>query len=704
MDSSQPLAYFNFSSRVLTEYEALSLSMGLRHVFIPPDNSRDEFFHSSTNFVRSLALKWIHRYRRSQFEFLPSLYTKVGGDRPSTTPDLDAFLTRKMEDIRDAVILDANPTVFRKSFHQRNIEGLARDPNIIITSSDKNLGLCIFDTAHYNELVYNTLESKAYKKLSAEQFDILAANAVKFLDWFFKYYKDAFEGLNPQFWNYLQETFNFERQAPYFRILPKLHKMATVILNSRTLIPVRPIVASTNWITTNASKVLTEFLNPVMRKLPYILKDSRELVRNNDNVHVLPKHSLVFTIDIVNFYGNMLKDTVISQLRAYNIWASESNDLYGTDYILIPEWAIQLTHWILSNNVFTFEEACYLQVDGMAMGTNFAVVLANIFGFTLFEMDPLHSARLEALHMYGRYIDDIIGIWTLPEIDFVNFANFYNSRDNNIKVTWTISRRLPFLDLYITLTPLSTFQDLLTVKFSCYQKPLNKYSYLTDASQHPKSLKRGFIKGELIRYVRNSSRQEDFVNMSFLFRHRLSKRGYSRQFLNTIFPSVTYAERQSYLQVKAKDNEVVIPFIIRHSARLNRIKLGLILQKINTALPRFWMFAEPPRVILSRTSNKSIQSTTSRYRHNRLKFPAGRIDLKLATWIAPGSKLRAPKRSRAEAFVDEWMEEYAGLEIDLNNLELPPQRPIDAEWISQPKRRLSLDSQLANMYERKRRR
>lgn len=47
-------------------------------------------------------------------------------------------------------------------------------------------------------------------------------------------------------------------------------------------------------------------------------------------------------------------------------------------------------------------------------------------------------------------------------------------------------------------------------QFSTFQKPLNKYLYIPFESFHPSSNKKAFIKGELMRYARNSSSFNSF--------------------------------------------------------------------------------------------------------------------------------------------------------------------------------------------------
>ena len=90
-----------------------------------------------------------------------------------------------------------------------------------------------------------------------------------------------------------------------------------------------------------------------------------------------------------------------------------------------------------------------------------------------------------------------------------------------------------------------------------YQKPLNRYLYIPFNSYHPSHSKRSFIKAELIRYVRLSSKLSDFLKISSRFFNRLQNRGYPKWFLSGIFSEVQYSSRWSYLSErkdKSKEN------------------------------------------------------------------------------------------------------------------------------------------------------
>ncbi|EIM82606.1 uncharacterized protein STEHIDRAFT_64736 [Stereum hirsutum FP-91666 SS1] len=55
---------------------------------------------------------------------------------------------------------------------------------------------------------------------------------------------------------------------------------------------------------------------------------------------------------------------------------------------------------------------------------------------------------------------------------------------------------------------------------------MNSYLYIPWRSCHSVESKRAWVKGELIRYVRISSREEDFLKIRGLFIKRLRMRGY----------------------------------------------------------------------------------------------------------------------------------------------------------------------------------
>ena len=89
-------------------------------------------------------------------------------------------------------------------------------------------------------------------------------------------------------------------------------------------------------------------------------------------------------------------------------------------------FATSQTHFIFNCNF-------YNEIDGVAMGSPLAPVLANIsMGF--YESKWLNEYNLSKPKFYLRYVDDILAAFD-KEQDSLNFLNFLNKRHPNIKLT-----------------------------------------------------------------------------------------------------------------------------------------------------------------------------------------------------------------------------------------------------------------------------
>jgi hypothetical protein len=80
-----------------------------------------------------------------------------------------------------------------------------------------------------------------------------------------------------------------------------------------------------------------------------------------------------------------------------------------------------------------------------------------------------------------------------------------------------------------------------------HQKKMNLYLYIPFHSFHTPAAKRSFIQTELMRYIRNSSAEEDYNELKALFFRRLRDRGYPSSFLEPLFASIHYADRHYFL-------------------------------------------------------------------------------------------------------------------------------------------------------------
>ena len=181
------------------------------------------------------------------------------------------------------------------------------------------------------------------------------------------------------------------------------------------------------------------------------------------------------------------------------------------------------------------------------MGTPFAVTVANAFMFH-HEKDIVEYYA-QYLTLLKRFIDDIFAIWCGPKGTLFEFLNALNSKTDRIKLTYCISESsISFLDLFLYRDTSSN-----VLQFSTFLKPLNKYLYIPFESFHPSSNKKAFIKGELMRYARNSSSFNSFNETREKFWKRLRVRGYPFSFLLPLFREIRYSDRKKWLYKKPKN-------------------------------------------------------------------------------------------------------------------------------------------------------
>ena len=283
----------------------------------------------------------------------------------------------------------------------------------------------------------------------------------------------------------------------------------------------RPIAASHSYITRPISILMDELLKPKIR-MHTVLRDSGGLIQLLENMVSTQYRLLSFhvTADVVSLYPNV--DTK-KALIALNLLLREAR---------VPETPllIQLTRLVFDNNFLSSEfSPDIFQVFGIAMGTPFAVTVSNAFMFH-HEKDIVECYS-QYLTLYKRFIDDIFAIWCGPKGTLLEFLHALSSKTDRMKLTYCISEsNISFLDLLF-------YRDTSSngLQFSTFQKPLDKY---LNIPFDPSSNMKAFIKGELLRYARNSSSFNSFYETREKFWKRLRVRGYPFNILLPLFHEI----------------------------------------------------------------------------------------------------------------------------------------------------------------------
>ena len=314
-----------------------------------------------------------------------------------------------------------------------------------------------------------------------------------------------------------------------FYILLKLHKNPVVG---------RPIVSSIGTITFNASRYLDHILQPLMKSSFSFIRNSTDLVTRLEATP-FPTSATLCSADVVNLYPSI---DLHDGLRMLHIALHISP--FRIDNIPL---LMDLAQFILFNNYLSFDDQVYLQLQGTAMGTPFAVTFACIY-MSMLEIETLRLCRSTDTSSFippillCRFIDDIFSVFQDP-ISAALFFNTFNTLRPSIKLTFDItSPSHSFLDLTIFKGPRFHTSNLLDTKL--YQKQINKYQYISPNSFHPRHVFSNFIHAELRRYLLACTHPDDFIHLRSQFSSRLTARGYPPLFINSLFKSFTLTRNQ----------------------------------------------------------------------------------------------------------------------------------------------------------------
>jgi hypothetical protein len=212
--------------------------------------------------------------------------------------------------------------------------------------------------------------------------------------------------------------------------------------------------------------------------------------------------------------------------------------------------------FIFNHNFFYYADTLFRQTDGIAMGTNVAPIIANLY--LAIKFDSLIDT-IPSISKFGRFIDDCIMLVD-STIDFESkvlpqLKHFASP----INITFEKGiNSIDFLDLTI-------FRANDNIAFKIFQKPLNNYNYIPMMSHHPVSTLRGFITGELTRYKRYCTFQEDFQSIADLFFNRLLARGYPPRFVQRVYSDFAQSKIPTEEPTLNSSSKDIFSLVIRHS-------------------------------------------------------------------------------------------------------------------------------------------
>ena len=339
--------------------------------------------------------------------------------------------------------------------------------------------------------------------------------------------------------------------TPTFYMLPKIHKVN---------IPGRPIVAAIGGPTEKISKYVDHHLRPLVKRTTSYIKDTRDVIQKLIKIQSIPIESTLCTIDVSALYTNIPhSEGKEACRRALNKRVKKEPP---------TEFLIHLMDFILRYNAFEFNNRYYIQIQGTAMGTCMAPSYANIFMADLEER--FLKSQNKTPMVWWRFIDDIFMIWHHPADELEEFLTDLNKFHQTIKFTTERStERIPFLDLYINKvqTHLHT---------SSYHKPTDRPTYLHYRSNHPKIQKDSIPYAQMLRMVRNNTKEDDKIHFVKQMGLKFLERGYPRKLIQTAQEKALKFKQEDLLQETRIEKTKKPIYVSTYNPRVGNLKQTIL--------------------------------------------------------------------------------------------------------------------------------
>ena len=420
--------------------------------------------------------------------------------------NLDSHIL-KIEKELDILVYDLNTSKVKlhdnlSSNQRKALHDLKSNNNIVIKPADKGGSIVIMNKDNYMKETCTQLhDGRFYQKIDNDPTPTLT-NKLKLL----------INELQPNLQNDVLKLIPSHPRPATFHTILKVYKLPNLVVSTcpssnpdnfiieaqRLKInpPGRPIASGIGTLTEYMSAFVDRELQPLLANIPSYIKDTTDFLNKLSRFNNLSDNTILVTLDVTALYSNIPHN--------YGIGACKKNPYRRTLSTTSSEDICQLIKFILKNNVFSFNDECFLQACGTAMGTRMAPCYANIFMAEL-EENVLSGYQYKPLAYY-RYIDDIFIIWSQGLDILHDFINSINYQHSNIIFTSNISTTSAnFLDVTIDLHGghIST---------KTFTKSTDTHAFLSYNSFHPRHIKQYIIYSQFLRYKRICSYDDIFLN------------------------------------------------------------------------------------------------------------------------------------------------------------------------------------------------
>ena len=512
----QDKSIINLSDTFIPQHRHIKLlQKGLSFVPTPPvKNQKQSFMAHLSGYHRRLKLQ--SYFADSEPGVSPPFQSRSTWE-PNSSALPEKLLTLFQEDHHVLRGLQPKQEIDNLSeMEKRALSELQQNTSIVIKPADKGSSVVIMDRFKYTEEAlrqlrntdhYKSLDAPIYMETATQIQEILTSMAEN-------------KTITKKQKRYLLGEDTPRKRL--FYLLPKIHKAPETWPIPFGFPPGRPIVSDCASESYQIAEFLDYYLNPLSTLHNSYLKDTYDFISKIKSIST-QEPSLIFSMDVESLYTNI--DSSMG-LKAVKTLMDKHPDPLRPDQAIL-----QLLDISLTRNDFEFNKKHYLQIKGTAMGKRFAPAYANIYMATWEETILPRCSKLPT-HYY-RYLDDIWGIWTHTQTEFLEFTNTLNSHHPSINLkALTSPTTMDFLDVTTFKGP--DFDTTGKLDTKVFFKPTDSHALLHYSSFHPKHTFSGIVKSQLIRYSRICSRPTDCTSATITLFRALKRRGYPRSLLRRV--------------------------------------------------------------------------------------------------------------------------------------------------------------------------
>ena len=240
---------------------------------------------------------------------------------------------------------------------------------------------------------------------------------------------------------------------------------------------------------------------------------------------------------------------------------------------------ISMLNIVLDTTIFHVPQLnkFFKQIHGVAMGNNSSPTVVNLT-LAYYELKWNNQTIVRSTFQTGylfmkRYIDDLIGVklsmseFKLNRITFTNqISDLKKYYPDSLQLNYTGFKS--FLDLKFVFVR-DWENGGKKMEITTHQKELNLYQYTLKSSVSPKSILKGIIYGEYIRYAKICTTFDLWREMTMKLDQRLVNRGYSLSLIKS------FTKELNYFTLKRKYSK---PFDMDHfNLKISQVRSKLFL-------------------------------------------------------------------------------------------------------------------------------